>query len=124
MGTRLLAFALAGYLIASIGIAATIAFRVLFLIPAIIVLLPMQMPPVPPQSRDKSLWQELFEGLSYLKGDKEEMLKRVDHIGIAVRNLDEAVRAYKVMFGIEPEIVEVNNQFKVRVAFIPVGEVL
>jgi len=52
------------------------------------------------------------------------MLKQVDHIGIAVRNLDEAVRAYKVMFGIEPEIVEVNNQFKVRVAFIPVGEVL
>jgi methylmalonyl-CoA epimerase len=52
------------------------------------------------------------------------MLKQVDHIGIAVRNLDEAVRAYKVMFGIEPEIVEVNNQFKVRVAFIPIGEVL
>jgi len=52
------------------------------------------------------------------------MPKQVDHIGIAVRSLDDAVKAYKEMFGIEPEFVEVNDEFKVRVAFIPVGEVL
>ncbi len=52
------------------------------------------------------------------------MLKHVDHIGIAVRNLDEAVKTYKEMFGIEPSFVEVNDEFKVRVAFIPIGEVL
>ena len=52
------------------------------------------------------------------------MLKQVDHIGIAVRNLDEAVETYRKMFGIEPAFVEVSDEFKVRVAFIPVGEVL
>jgi len=52
------------------------------------------------------------------------MLKQVDHIGIAVRSLDEAVKAYKEMFGLEPTVIEVNDEFKVRVAFIPVGGVL
>ena len=52
------------------------------------------------------------------------MLKQVDHIGIAVKNLDEAVETYQRMFGIEPAFVEVSDEFKVRVAFIPIGEVL
>ena len=52
------------------------------------------------------------------------MLKQVDHIGIAVKDLDEAVKKYKDMFGIEPDFVEVSEAFKVRVAFIPIGEVL
>ena len=52
------------------------------------------------------------------------MLKQVDHIGIAVKNLDEAVETYQRMFGIEPDFVEVSDEFKVRVAFIPIGEVL
>ena len=52
------------------------------------------------------------------------MLKQVDHVGIAVKNLDDAVRSYKEMFGIEPEFIEVSEAFKVRVAFIPVGGVL
>jgi methylmalonyl-CoA/ethylmalonyl-CoA epimerase len=52
------------------------------------------------------------------------MLKQVDHIGIAVKNLDDAVKSYKEMFGIEPEFIEVSEAFKVRVAFIPIGGVL
>ena len=52
------------------------------------------------------------------------MLKQVDHIGIAVRSLDAAVKAYREMFGIEPSVVEVSDEFKVRVAFIPIGGVL
>jgi methylmalonyl-CoA/ethylmalonyl-CoA epimerase len=52
------------------------------------------------------------------------MLKQVDHIGIAVRSLDEAVKAYKEIFGLEPKVVEMHDAFKVRIAFIPVGDVL
>jgi methylmalonyl-CoA/ethylmalonyl-CoA epimerase len=52
------------------------------------------------------------------------MLKQVDHIGIAVKNLDDAVKSYKEMFGIEPEFIEVSDEFKVRVAFISIGGVL
>ena len=52
------------------------------------------------------------------------MLKQVDHIGIAVKNLDDAVKSYKDLFGIEPEFIEVSEEFKVRVAFIPIGGVL
>ena len=52
------------------------------------------------------------------------MLKHVDHIGIAVRNLDSAVHAYKEMFGLEPNVIEEHDELKIRIAFIPVGEVL
>ena len=52
------------------------------------------------------------------------MLKQVDHIGIAVRDLDEALKTYKEMFGLEPKVIEEHDELKVRIAFIPVGEVL
>jgi len=51
----------------------------------------------------------------------EEMINRFDHIGIAVKNLDEAIDLYKKLGFELKEIEEVAEQ-KVRVAMLPVGE--
>ena len=50
------------------------------------------------------------------------MLNKVDHIGIAVSNLDEAVKLYKDVLGLELNGVEVVEEQKVKVAFLPVGD--
>ncbi len=50
------------------------------------------------------------------------MVRKIDHIGIAVRDLDEAIRFYEGALGIKvTEIEEVPDQ-KVRVAFLPTGD--
>ncbi|WP_027389778.1 methylmalonyl-CoA epimerase [Chrysiogenes arsenatis] len=49
------------------------------------------------------------------------MLNKIDHIGVAVRSLDEAVGFYRAM-GAEPYHFEEVPSQKVRVAFIKVGE--
>ncbi|WP_456368669.1 methylmalonyl-CoA epimerase [Geoglobus sp.] len=49
------------------------------------------------------------------------MMKKIDHIGIAVRSLDEAVELYRKLGFEVKEIEEVAEQ-KVRVAMLPVGE--
>jgi methylmalonyl-CoA/ethylmalonyl-CoA epimerase len=46
---------------------------------------------------------------------------KVDHLGIAVRDLDAAVRAYRAL-GFEVESVHDVPTEKVRAAFLPVGE--
>ena len=47
---------------------------------------------------------------------------RVDHIGIAVKNLDEMVKWYEETLGIEAHGYEVVDEQKVKVAFLPIGE--
>jgi methylmalonyl-CoA/ethylmalonyl-CoA epimerase len=49
------------------------------------------------------------------------MIKKIDHIGIAVSNLDSAIEVYKNLGFELKEIEEVKEQ-KVRVAMLPVGE--
>ncbi|WP_457591525.1 methylmalonyl-CoA epimerase [Geoglobus sp.] len=49
------------------------------------------------------------------------MMKKVDHIGIAVKSLDEAVELYRKLGFEVKEIEEVAEQ-KVKVAMLPVGE--
>ena len=49
------------------------------------------------------------------------MLEKIDHIGVAVKCLDEATAFYKTM-GIEPYHFEEVESQKVRVAFIKIGE--
>lgn len=49
------------------------------------------------------------------------MLEKIDHIGVAVKNLDEATAFYKTM-GIDPYHFEEVESQKVRVAFIKIGE--
>lgn len=47
---------------------------------------------------------------------------RIDHIGIAVKNLDEAVKFYKDVLGLELEDIEEVPEENVRVAMFRVGE--
>jgi len=52
------------------------------------------------------------------------VITKVDHIGIAVNNIEEALKLYCDVFGIEPGEIEretIEKQ-KVNVAMIPVGE--
>ncbi|SCY99749.1 methylmalonyl-CoA epimerase [Alkaliphilus peptidifermentans] len=49
-------------------------------------------------------------------------VKKLDHIGIAVKNLDEALKFYQEILGLECAGTEVVEEQKVRVAFLPVGD--
>ncbi|MFQ5706019.1 MAG: methylmalonyl-CoA epimerase [bacterium] len=51
------------------------------------------------------------------------MLKKIDHIGIAVADLDPAVQKYSKITGREPEHKEIVSEQKVATAFFPIGEV-
>lgn len=48
--------------------------------------------------------------------------QKVDHVAIAVPNLEEAVQLYKSLLGKDPEHVEEVPDQKVRAAFFGVGE--
>jgi len=52
------------------------------------------------------------------------MLTKVDHIGIAVRSIDESLKKYRTLFNIEAKFIEVLEDLAIRIAFIPVGEVM
>lgn len=47
---------------------------------------------------------------------------KVDHIGIAVKNLDETIKFYQDVLGLELQGTEIVEEQKVRVAFLPVGD--
>lgn len=51
------------------------------------------------------------------------MLKKIDHLGIAVKSLAEAVPYYEKALGLKCEQVEEVPSQKVRTAFFAVGEV-
>lgn len=50
------------------------------------------------------------------------LLKKIDHIGIAVESLDKAVPLYTLITGKSPNHIEVVESEKVKTAFFPVGE--
>ena len=50
------------------------------------------------------------------------MVGKVDHIGIAVSNLDDAIKLYKDVLGLELHGIEEVEEQKVKVAFLPVGD--
>jgi len=52
------------------------------------------------------------------------VIKKIDHLGIAVNDLDDALRMYKRAYNLEPIKIETLKDKKVRIAFIPLGEVL
>jgi len=52
------------------------------------------------------------------------MIKKIDHIGIAVMNLSDAINTYKRLYGLDAIKIEMLQDIKVKVAFIPIGEVL
>ena len=49
------------------------------------------------------------------------MIYKIDHIGIAVANLDEKVKFYE-MLGMEVEKTETHARQKVKVDFLPIGD--
>jgi methylmalonyl-CoA/ethylmalonyl-CoA epimerase len=50
------------------------------------------------------------------------MVKKVDHIGIAVKSLDETLRFYQEVLGLDLQGIEVVEEQKVKVAFLPIGD--
>lgn len=51
------------------------------------------------------------------------MIKKIDHIAIAVANLDEEIRRYRDVLGLEFHGTEIVPEQKVKVAFLKVGDV-
>ncbi len=49
------------------------------------------------------------------------MIKRIDHIGIAVANIDDALKFYRDVFGLNLERTDTESSQKSVVAFMPVG---
>lgn len=50
------------------------------------------------------------------------MIGKVDHIGIAVESIDEALKFYEDVLGIKCVSQEIVEEQKVKVAFLPVGD--
>jgi len=50
------------------------------------------------------------------------VIKKINHIGIAVNSIEEAVKLYTDVLGLELKGVEVVADQKVKTAIIPVGE--
>ncbi len=50
------------------------------------------------------------------------MVNKVDHIGIAVNNLNETLKFYEEILGIKCVSTEVVEEQKVKVAFLPIGD--
>jgi len=51
-----------------------------------------------------------------------KIMKKIDHIGVAVKNLNEAMKIYRESLGLEIEGTEEVKEQGVKVAFIPLGE--
>ena len=51
------------------------------------------------------------------------MIKQIDHIGIAVKDLDEQVKFYANVLGLKCSGIEQVSDQQVKVAIFPVGEV-
>lgn len=50
------------------------------------------------------------------------MINRIDHIGIAVKSIEDALKLYTDALGLEVKDIEIVEAQKVRTAIIPVGE--
>lgn len=83
MGSRLIGMAMAGYIIAYSGIAPVIALRIIMIIVAIIIIIPMKTPPIVLQALSKAAapgerksgWKDMAEGLEYLKKEKVVLIQ-------------------------------------------------
>ncbi len=49
------------------------------------------------------------------------MPKRIDHVAIIVRNIEQALTFYRDMLGIEPSAIQEVPTEQVRIAFLPLG---
>ena len=51
-----------------------------------------------------------------------KMIKRLNHVGVIVHNLDDTLKIYERIFGLKPTTVKTAMEGKARVAFVPVGD--
>lgn len=51
------------------------------------------------------------------------MITQIDHIGIAVKDIDKQIKIYSEMLGITPGKTEIIEEQKVKVAMFQVGEI-
>jgi methylmalonyl-CoA/ethylmalonyl-CoA epimerase len=51
-------------------------------------------------------------------------LEKVDHNGILVKSIESSLGLYREHFGLPLRDIEVNREYRVRIAFLPLGEVL
>lgn len=52
------------------------------------------------------------------------MIKKVDHVGIVVRNVEKSTEIYKNGLGLEYLRTEVNEAYNCKIAFLQCGDVL
>ena len=52
------------------------------------------------------------------------MITKIDHISIAVNSIEEAVKFYTDVLGLEVKSIEISEEHKARSALIPVGETI
>ena len=50
------------------------------------------------------------------------MIKKINHIGIAVNSIEDAVKFYTEVLGLKVEGIEIVEEQKAKTAIIPVGE--
>ncbi|PIU57261.1 MAG: methylmalonyl-CoA epimerase [Chloroflexi bacterium CG07_land_8_20_14_0_80_51_10] len=50
------------------------------------------------------------------------MIKRIDHVAVAVKNLDEAVSTFENLFGLKPSKIEEVPDQGVKAALIAIGD--
>ncbi len=50
------------------------------------------------------------------------MLTKIDHIGLAVSNLEEALKFYEGVLGLKSSAIETVEEQKVKIAFLSLGE--
>lgn len=50
------------------------------------------------------------------------MIKKIDHVAVAVKNLDQALQIYSDLFGIKPSKIEEIPQQGVKAALLPIGD--
>jgi len=50
------------------------------------------------------------------------MIVRIDHIGVAVNSVEDAIKLYSDAFGLKAGDIETSEEQKVRIAMVPIGE--
>ncbi|CDI40682.1 conserved protein of unknown function [Tepidanaerobacter acetatoxydans Re1] len=59
---------------------------------------------------------------SLRRREKIRMIEKIDHIGIAVKSIQESMKVYTEILGLEITEIETIEEQKVKTAFIPIGE--
>jgi methylmalonyl-CoA/ethylmalonyl-CoA epimerase len=49
-------------------------------------------------------------------------IKKIDHVAVCVKDIDESIAKYKHVLGLEPTVREVVTSHKVEAALLPAGE--